>query len=64
MFCRQLRFLASFQCDAYRIMGLSMLGVCGDAPDELARLRQQTCLTKRHNLRTSPVWDLAYGLGL
>lgn len=42
----------------------SMLGVCGHAPDELAHLRQQICLTKRHNLRTSPAWDLAYGLGL
>lgn len=42
----------------------SMTGVCGYAADELAHIRKETCLNRRHHLRTSPVWDLAYGLGL
>lgn len=42
----------------------SMLQFCGNAPDELERARQQACLSERKDLRTSPMWDLAYGLGL
>ena len=53
---------AVVQLERYRYA--AMLAECGLAADALEHARQQACLTDPPELRESPFWDLAYGLGV
>lgn len=42
----------------------AMLSMCGEMESELDRVRLHMCLESKGSLRTSPLWDLVYGLDL